>query len=378
MIFHEVYVGRPSWNIRDFKMLLLQTTDYGWTRVFFVWGTGARTQQLARNYEVKIADYGQQTTNDKMSFKKVRDALVYGLADGYVDEEEFVVLYDAYSSENPLYPYWEYDDFCLDSFDSNECLSEFRVNKEDLPHLAEVLQVPQRFRCSQGTVCSGLEGLCILLKRLAYPCRYFDIIYHFARPVPELCMIYNVVLDWMYSTHGHRLTSWNQLFLSPACLEQYAGAVSRLGSPLDNCFGFVDGTVRPISRPEENQRVVYNGHKRVHALKFQSLVIPNGLIANLYGPLEGRRHDAGMLNESGLLRALQAHAHTPTGQPLCIYGDPAYPLRPQLPIWGLSTQQWAGHASQWNGCLEIFQLISSSLITRKIWRLAWVQWGSST
>ena len=91
----------------------------------------------------------------------------------------------------------------------------------------------------------------------------------------------------------------------------------------------MDGAVRPISRPEENQRVVYNGHKRVHALKFQSLVIPNGLIANLYGPLKGRRHDAGMLNESGLLRALQAHAHTPTGQPLCIPGDPAYPLRPQ-------------------------------------------------
>ena len=96
------------------------------------------------------------------------------------------------------------------------------------------------------------------------------------------------------------------------------------------CFGFIDGTVRPISRPEEDQRLVYNGHKSVHSLKFQSLVIPNGLIANLCGPAEGRRHDAGMLNESGLLNALQAYAHTPTGHPFCIYGDPTYPLRPQL------------------------------------------------
>ena len=46
---------------------------------------------------------------------------------------------------------------------------------------------------------------------------------------------------------------------------------------------------------------MYNGHKRVPALKFQAVVIPSGLAANLYGPVEGRRHDAGMLEESGLL-----------------------------------------------------------------------------
>ena len=161
------------------------------------------------------------------------------------------------------------------------------MSKEDLPRLAEVLRVPPQFRCPQGTVCSGIEGLCLLLKRLAY----FDLIYRFTHPVSELCMIYNVVLDWIYITHGHRLTSWNQLFLIPAWLEQYARAIHQLGCPLANCLG---------------------------------------LIANLFGPVEDRRHDAGMLNESGLLNALQTYAHTPTRNPLCIYGDPAYPLRPEL------------------------------------------------
>ena len=86
-----------------------------------------------------------------------------------------------------------------------------------------------------------------------------------------------------------------------------------MGSPLPNCFGFVDGTVRPISRPDENHRLVYNGHKCVHALKFQSLVVPNGIIANPFGPLEGRCHDAGMLHESSLLTLLRAHCHTSAG-----------------------------------------------------------------
>ena len=31
--------------------------------------------------------------------------------------------------------------------------------------------------------------------------------------------------------------------------------------------------------------MVYNGHKRVHLLKFQSLTVPSGLIANLFGPV---------------------------------------------------------------------------------------------
>ena len=45
---------------------------------------------------------------------------------------------------------------------------------------------------------------------------------------------------------------------------------------------------------------------------------------------EGRKHYAGMLRESGLLPMLQHNAISPTGQPLCVYGDPAYPLRVHL------------------------------------------------
>ena len=45
---------------------------------------------------------------------------------------------------------------------------------------------------------------------------------------------------------------------------------------------------------------------------------------------EGRKHDAGMLRESGLLPMLQRNAISLTGQPLCVYGDPAYPLRVHL------------------------------------------------
>ena len=66
--------------------------------------------------------------------------------------------------------------------------------------------------------------------------------------------------------------------MSSPLLQTYADAVSAQGAPLSNCFGFIDGTFRPICRPVELQEMVYN-------VKIQSLTVPSGLIANLFGPV---------------------------------------------------------------------------------------------
>ena len=91
-----------------------------------------------------------------------------------------------YTSKNPCFPYEEYDHFNLETMDSVDCKAEFRVERNDIPLLAEVLRIPAKFRCQQGTVCDGMEGLCVLLKRLAYPCRFSDMhmIPRFGKPVP--------------------------------------------------------------------------------------------------------------------------------------------------------------------------------------------------
>ena len=73
----------------------------------------------------------------KMSFQKVRDELTYCCADGILHEEEFVLLYDAYKSTNSIYSFWEYDEFSLDPLSSDEFLADFRVEKDDIPRLAE-------------------------------------------------------------------------------------------------------------------------------------------------------------------------------------------------------------------------------------------------
>ena len=100
--------------------------------------------------------------------------------------------------------------------------------------LADVLQIPADLVCSQGTIFGGLEGLCILLGRLAYPCRFSDLLQRFGRPVPELSLISNTVMNYIYEIHQQRLTNWNQTFLNPAKLEEYAQAISDRGAAFKN------------------------------------------------------------------------------------------------------------------------------------------------
>ena len=71
---------------------------------------------------------------------------------------------------------------------------------------------------------------------------------------------------------------------------------------------------------------MYNIHKKVQAIKFEPVVAPNGLIANLFDQVDCRRHGSGMLGDSGLLCKLQQHAHGLNENILCSYVDPAYSL----------------------------------------------------
>ena len=60
---------------------------------------------------------------------------------------------------------------------------------------------------------------------------------------PVLSMICNCVVDFIFDSHVHRITRWNPQLLDPASLQMYCDAIFRKSAPLNNCFGFIDGTV---------------------------------------------------------------------------------------------------------------------------------------
>lgn len=265
-----------------------------------------------------------------MSFRETREALLFAHDLEIIDDEELLLLLEENTSKNLDIPYWKYNNFDLDSLSDDECRSDFRFNKHDIYSLLDVLDLPEKITCPNRFFVYNDEALCMLLRRFAYPCRLEDLVPRFGRAVPQISMVVNQTMDLIFDKYSHLLSDLNQPWLAPVRLSEFAEAVHQKGAALDNCWGFIDGTVRPVCRPGKNQRILYNGHKRVHSIKFQSVVAPNGLIANLFGPVEGKRHDSGMLAASELLPRLEAHCIYPAGQPLCVYGDPAYPLRVHL------------------------------------------------
>lgn len=71
---------------------------------------------------------------------------------------------------------------------------------------------------------------------------------------------------------------------------------------------FINKTVIVIARlgcEGINERVVYNGHKRNHALKFQVITASDIICLHLFGPEVGRRYDMYLYATSGVDAILQ-------------------------------------------------------------------------
>ncbi|DAZ99938.1 TPA: hypothetical protein N0F65_008745 [Lagenidium giganteum] len=142
---------------------------------------------------------------------------------------------------------------------------------------------------------------------MAYPNRLVDLEHLFGYSSIALSKVCGDVLTHIHNKFKFlfRLSShgWSREDLG-----RFSRAVEHKGAPISCCVGFIDGTC-------------YNGHKRKHGIKFQSLVAPNGLIAHLHGPLPASRHDAYVLSDSKLLQDV---VDAFDGGNFVIYGDPAY------------------------------------------------------
>ena len=111
-------------------------------------------------------------------------------------------------------------------------------------------------------------------------------------------------------------------------MKTYAMKISKSTGALENCIEFIVGTVIGISRPidEEIQRVAYNGHKRKHALMFQAVTAPDGLLFHAFGPIAGRQHDWALYIRIGLACFLSESLRHDEVQ-YRIYGDNRYSFR---------------------------------------------------
>ena len=66
------------------------------------------------------------------SFRDTRNLLLESYTENVIDNTEFFLLYDMNTSENPDFPYWNYDQFDLENISEAECKAEFRFYRNDI------------------------------------------------------------------------------------------------------------------------------------------------------------------------------------------------------------------------------------------------------
>ena len=106
----------------------------------------------------------------------------------------------------------------------------------------------------------------------------------------------------------------------------------KTGNVIDTLWGFIDGMIRKTACLLYNQRTVYMKFKKCHRIKFQSVLVPDGYIACLYGPVPAKTHDAKLLCQSNLMEQLCSAMpdNNSNGPIYSLYGDLAYPQSPYL------------------------------------------------
>lgn len=170
-----------------------------------------------------------------------------------------------------------------------------------------------------------------MLYRLAYPCRLVEMKRVFGREETQLSRVFNALAKLLSAKFTPLLEATLQLWVPD--FERFATAIrTHIDTPMAQQYviGFVDGTVpvRKNCRPhghDDMQRELSSGHRRKHGLKYQVVMLPNGLLADVHGPFPGRRHDAFLLRESALNARLAA-AQAGAAAQCKVYGDAAYPI----------------------------------------------------
>ncbi|CAB1108179.1 unnamed protein product [Ectocarpus sp. CCAP 1310/34] len=218
----------------------------------------------------------------------------------------------------------------LGGFDFKEV---FRFEKSHFRQLLAALELPPELEIRRGgfgtqRIPASL-ALAVTLWRFAAPTTLLRDRLFWGMGETLVCEVFNVTVEAIHERWGH-LVEELQVEAILSKIDGFCEAISNRGAPLPRCWGFLDGTLRKICRPGRWQRLYYNGWKRFHALKYQAVDSPDGIIRQLWGPMLGRRHDVALLGQSNLLGVLQQSFNDAQGEPYYLYGDPAYQNSPWL------------------------------------------------
>jgi hypothetical protein len=187
--------------------------------------------------------------------------------------------------------------------------------------------IPSEIRSPARDKCKLPEALAMMCMKYAWPTRLGSMVKVFGTSMSRISRIVSTLRRLMYKSFGPALQ--RPRMLCEEELVRFSAAIERRCGQR-NIFGFIDGTVRPMCKPEQLQAPCYTGKDKCHALKYQGLTTPDGLMLQLCGPWPGSRHDMHMLHKSELVTFVQSLPRPDNGDMFSVYADQGYAAGPGM------------------------------------------------
>ncbi|KAI3656971.1 hypothetical protein MP638_004202 [Amoeboaphelidium occidentale] len=199
-------------------------------------------------------------------------------------------------------------------------ITMFRYDVDQIRTLATELGFPERVK-AKYVRGRGIEALCILLRKLTYPCDFEHLTSLFGRSPSKLRKLFNYALDFIYDKYHHLLDmSTERLLKLKPKMPSFAEAVSSQGAPLKNIFMILDDTRIQVSEPELHQEELSDGEGS-YCLSFLNFSLPNGIIFASYGPEAGAACNCGLWYDSNAEQCLEEAL---PNREFVLYGDSSF------------------------------------------------------
>ena len=133
---------------------------------------------ISSKQSIQVMQYNTGAIKNIPDLSEVRELLTMACLEGQSIEEEFIIRLELNTSNNLYLSYSKYPGFHLENISEDDYTADFCFRKNDIKRLQRALNLPNEIVCYlyNDLKVDATEALCVLLKRIAYPCRYSDTI----------------------------------------------------------------------------------------------------------------------------------------------------------------------------------------------------------
>ena len=131
--------------------------------------------------------------------------------------------------------------FNLNAYSDLQCLQNFRFRLQEIPQISRAIDWNAGKTSRSGYLCDSVTATCIVLRRLAYPCRWVDLELTFGMHSSALSESFWEAIECLYEKRSHLLTIFRSDLLQHRAAA-YSEVIEARGAGLNNCVGFIDGT----------------------------------------------------------------------------------------------------------------------------------------